>query len=159
MVGQVFDDAIFDCLIRRFRFKRPEHFVPSDENTGIIAVKITRIGRMMHAVMRRRVHHRFKPARHPVNRFGVDPILIDEIESREKENQGWRKTEKEERHAEEKAEREKTGPCLSQRGGEVIMLAAVMNDMRGPEPTNAMRGAVEPVIGKVIENESNGGKP
>ncbi len=39
------------------------------------------------------------------------------------------------------------------------MLTAVMNDMRGPEPTNAMGGAVEPVIGKIIENESNRHQP
>ena len=39
------------------------------------------------------------------------------------------------------------------------MLTAVMNDMRGPEPTNAMGGAVEPIISKIIENEGNRYQP
>lgn len=39
------------------------------------------------------------------------------------------------------------------------MPAAVMDDMRGPEPPDAVRGAVEPVIGEVIQNECKGDKP
>ncbi len=95
VVGQIFDDAIIDFFIRGFRFKCAEHLVPRDEYASIVAVDIAGIGRMMHAVMRWRVHHRLKPAWHPVNRFGMDPILVDEIESGEKEYQCGRKAQKE----------------------------------------------------------------
>lgn len=159
MAGQVFDDAIFDFLVRRFGFKRPEHFVPSNKNTGIIAIKITRVGRVMHAMMRRRVHHGLKPSRHSVNCFGMNPILIDEIEPGEKEDQCWWKTEKEERHAEDETEREKASPCLPQCGGEIIVLAAVMDNMRGPEPSDPMSSTVEPIIGKVVKDEGYWRKP
>lgn len=51
MVGQVLNDAIFDFFIHRFRLKRPEHLIPSDEDTGIVAVEIARIGCMMNAMV------------------------------------------------------------------------------------------------------------
>lgn len=116
VVSQIFNDAIFNFLVRCFRFKRSEHLVPSDKNTGIVAVEIARIGGMMHAVMRRRIHDRLKPARHAVNRFGMNPILVDEIETCEKEDEcGWKAQEKQ-RHPEKEAEREKPGPGLPQSG-------------------------------------------
>ena len=39
------------------------------------------------------------------------------------------------------------------------MLAAVMDDMRRPEPSHPVRGAVKPVIGKVIEDKSQRDEP
>lgn len=159
IVGQVLDDAIFDFFVRCFWFKRPEHPVPDDENAGIVAVQIAGISGVVDAVVRGCVHHRFKPAGHPVNRFGMDPVLIDQIQPGEKKDQCRRKPQKEQRHPEEKAEREKAGPCLTQRGGQVIVLAAVMNDMRCPEPADAVRGAVEPVIGQIIQNKCNRHQP
>jgi hypothetical protein len=105
---EILDDAILDIFFIRFRFIAAEQLVPDDEDTGIIAVKIARIGRMMDAVVRRRVHHRLEPARHPVDRFGMDPILIDQIETRDEENQRRRKADQEQRHPEQEAERKKS---------------------------------------------------
>ena len=42
---------------------------------------------MMHAVMRRRIENSFKPFRQTVNRFGVDPILVEQIERADKAKQ------------------------------------------------------------------------
>jgi hypothetical protein len=39
------------------------------------------------------------------------------------------------------------------------MLAAVMDDMRRPEPPDPVRRAVEPVISQIIEHEGQGTEP
>src|SRR3546814_5869964 len=58
----------------------------SDEDPGIIGVEIARVDPVMDAVMRRRVHHRLEPFRHPPDRLGMDPELIDQVEPAAKED-------------------------------------------------------------------------
>ena len=94
---QIFDNAILDFLIISFFFKRAEHLVPNDENSGIISVEISGIGRMVDAVMGWGVHYCFKPAWHPVNRFGMDPILVKQIYPANKGNHRWVKADQEHR--------------------------------------------------------------
>ena len=53
---------------------------PEVENFLVKALALAEIGRMVDAVVRGRVHHRLEPRRHPLDRLGVDPELVDEIE-------------------------------------------------------------------------------
>lgn len=67
-----------------FFSERPEHAVPDDEGPRKIAVEITRVGCMMHAVMAWAIHDIFEPAREFADGFGVDPELVNEIEGADK---------------------------------------------------------------------------
>lgn len=114
--AQIFDDTIIDLFIVTLWHKRPEHLVPDNEDTRIIGIQILWIGRMVDAVVGWRVHHGFKPARHPFDRFGVNPELIDEVKPTNKDHHFHRKADEEKRHTEKEGERDKAGPRLPERG-------------------------------------------
>ncbi len=152
-VGQVLDDAITRPVIIALRLERPEHAVPDDEHAGIILVEIARVGRMVDAVMRRRVHHRLKPARHAPDHLGMDPELIDEVQPRDEEDHRGRKSDHEQRQTEDEAQAEEAGPGLPQCGRQIIMLAAVVDDMARPEPAYAVGRAVEDIISEIVEHK------
>ena len=77
---QRFDDAIVRLVIRLLGNERSKHFIPDDEDTRIVGIEISRIGRVMDAVMTGRIEDGFKPARTLIDRLGVDPELIDKID-------------------------------------------------------------------------------
>ena len=76
--AELFDDAVPDLFALHLRLEGAEHLVPDDEDAGIVAIEIARIGRMVDAVMAGRVHHCFEPAWHAIDRFGVNPELVDQ---------------------------------------------------------------------------------
>ncbi len=156
---EIFDDAILDVFGIGFRFIGSEYLVPDDENTGIISVEIARVGRMMNAVVRWRVHHRLEPARHPVDRFGMNPILVNQIQPHEEEYQRRWEAEEKQWQPKDEADGQKPGPGLSQRSGEIIVLAAVMGDMGRPEPPDPVSRSVEPVISQIIEDKRQRHEP
>ena len=112
---QIFDDAIIDLFIVTLWHERPKHLIPNDENARIIGVEILRVSRMVDTVVGWRVHHSFKPARHPFDRFGVNPKLINEVQPANKDHHFHRKADEEKRHTEKESERDKPGPCLPKR--------------------------------------------
>lgn len=93
--AKIFDDAIINLFIIAFGHEAAEHLVPDDEHPRIVGIKILRVGRMVDPVVRRRVHHPFEPARHPLDRFGVDPKLVDEVQAADKDHHLDRKADKE----------------------------------------------------------------
>ena len=109
--------------------------------------------------MARRVHHRLEPARHPPDQLGVDPELVDQVQPADEQQHRQRKADQHQRQAEQQAEREGLGPGLPQRGRQVVVLARVMDDVRGPEPADAVAGAVDAVIGQVVEHEGSDPRP
>ena len=117
------DNPVADFFAINFLGKGPEHAIPDDENTRIIAVKIAGIGRMMDAVMAWGIHHIFEPAREFADGFGMDPELINEVKRAHEKQQGRVKTDERQRNAEDKAKRNEPSPCLTQRSREIIMLA------------------------------------
>ena len=112
--AQLLDDAIADFFALDFLGKGAEHAVPNNEGTGVIAVQITRVGCVMDAVMAGRVHDIFEPAREFVNRLGMNPELIDEIECADEQQHRGMKAQKCQRYPEDKTKRDKTSPCLAQ---------------------------------------------
>lgn len=109
---QLLHNAVADRLVLHLLRERPEHPVPDDEDARIVAVQIARVGRVVDAVVARRVHHRLKPAREAVNRLGVDPELVDEVHCADERDHRRMKAKKQQRHPEDKADREKAGPSL-----------------------------------------------
>ncbi len=114
--AELFDNAITDALAFNLFGKGPEQTVPDDEGAGIIGVEISRVGGVMDAVVAGRVHDIFKPARQFSNGFGMDPELVDQIDSAAEQYHRRVKAQKGKRNTEDKAKREKARPCLPQRG-------------------------------------------
>src|SRR3546814_14041337 len=94
----------------------------------------------------RGVHHRLEPCRQPLDRLGMDPELIDQVEPRAEEDLAGRKAEQEQGQAEQEGQAEKTRPRLPERGRQIIMLARMMDDMARPEPAHAVGAAVKGII-------------
>lgn len=153
--AELVDDAVARAIVVTFGLEGAEQAIPDDEHPGIVAIEVARVGGVVDAVVRGRVHHRLEPARHPPDYLGVNPELVDEVQAGDEEHHRGRKADQEQGQAEEEGEAEEAGPRLSQRGGEVIMLGAVVDDMARPEPADAMRGAVEGVIGQIVDDEGD----
>ena len=114
--AKLFYDPVTDWFALNLRREGAEHLVPHDKRARIIAIKIARIDCVMDAVMARRVHHRFKPARKTAYRFGMNPKLIDEIERAAKQQHRGMESNKRKRQTENKPCRKKASPCLPQCG-------------------------------------------
>src|SRR3546814_3011704 len=76
---------------------------------------------MVDAVVRRRVHHRLEPSGQPLDRLGMDPELIDQVQPRAEEDHRRRKADQEQGQAEQEGQAEKTRPRLPERGRQIIM--------------------------------------
>ena len=83
----------------------------------------------------------------------MDPELVDQVDARDEEHHRRRKADQEQRQAEQEGEAEEAGPGLPQRGRQIIMLARMVDDMARPEPADAVRRAVEDIIGEIVEHE------
>ena len=150
---------IANRVFRHLRREGAKHPIPDDEDAGIIAVKIARVGRVMDAVVAGRVHHCFKPARKTIHHFGMNPELVNQVYRTTEKHHGRMKADQHQRQAKDKADRDKTRPCLPQRGGEVVMLAAMVVDMARPEPTHPMGRAVKGIIGQIIQHKAQAPGP
>src|SRR3546814_7037019 len=67
--AELLDDAVSYRVVVAFGDEAAEHLVPDDEDPGVIGIQIARIDAVMDAVVRRRIHHRLEPARHPPDRL------------------------------------------------------------------------------------------
>ena len=150
---------IANRVFRHFRREGAKHPIPDDEDAGIIAVKIARVGRVMDAVVAGRVHHCFKPARKTIHHFGMNPELVDEVYPTDKRHHRRMKAEKQQGHPEDEANCEKASPCLPQRGRQIIMLAGMVVHMARPEPADAVGGAVKGIIGQIIDEKAEDPRP
>ena len=109
---------------------------------------------MVDAVVRRRVHHCFEPARAAIDRFSVYPELVDQVEAAAERQHQRMKTNQQQWQAEHERSGKETRPRLAQCGRQIIMLARVMIDMARPEPADTMRAAMKRVIGQIVENKA-----
>lgn len=146
-------------VFRDFGREGAKHPIPDDEDARIIAIKIARVGRVVDAVVAGRIHHRFKPARKAIHHLGMNPELVDQVYRTTEKDHGRMKAYQHQRQTKDKADRNKAGPCLPQRGGEVVMLAAVMIDMARPEPAHPMGRPVKSIIGQIIQHKAQAPSP
>ena len=74
----VLRQAVFDPT--NLGLKGAEQPIPQNEDAAIVLVEILGVGAVVHSVMRRRIECRLGDWGHAVNRFGVDPVLIEQVE-------------------------------------------------------------------------------
>lgn len=153
--AQLLHDPVADLLFVGFRFERPEHLVPNDEDPGIVTIKVSWVRRVMDPVVRRRVHYSLEPARHPVDRLGMDPELVDQIETTADRDHRRMKSEQHKWNGKEEPEGESPGPALPECRRKIVVLAGMVVHMAGPHPPNAVPGAVDPVILQIVQYETN----
>lgn len=137
-----------------FLLKGAEHPVPDDEDASVVPVDVLRIAAVVDAVMGRGVHDPLEWP-HPVDQFGVNPELVQQVDGHAgEEHLGW-----ESDHGE--------GPihphhqdllqyALAQGDTQVVVLALVVDDMTNPEDVDFVCRPVCPVIGEIREHECGG---
>src|SRR3546814_11344292 len=89
----------------------------------------------------------------------MDPELIDQVEPAAKEDHRRRKADQEQRQAKKEGQAEEARPRLPQRGRQIIVLRAVVDDVARPEPAHPVRGAVKDIIGEIVEQEAQDTRP
>src|ERR1700677_3082805 len=108
----ILHDAVAGRLLLALLGEGAEHPVPHHEHTGVVAVEVAWVRGVMHPVMRRRIEQVLEPARHALDRFRVNPELIEQVESLFGEDHGGRKAEKGERYPRNPGADDDAGPGL-----------------------------------------------
>ena len=124
-----------------------EQAVPHDQDPAVVAVDVFRVAAVVHAVVRRRVEDPFQRAE-PADRARVDPELVERVDGRHGQEHQRREADDGQRQVEDPAESALEG-ALPQGHREVVLLALVMHDVRGPERVDLVALAVEPVVKQV----------
>ena len=65
-------------------FEAAEELVPDDQNAGMIAIDVLRIGGVVDTMVRRRIHHHLENAG-AFDKFRVDPELIEQADGLHRE--------------------------------------------------------------------------
>lgn len=129
-----------------------EKAVPNDQNAGIIPVKIVLIHAVVHAVVRRRIENELDHAGKPVDEFGMDPELVDQIESVHEQKHPRGKSEKHYRRVEDPVQ-DAAEPTLTDGNTEVEMLTRMMHDVEVPKEAGFVAYSMKPVVGKVVNEK------
>ncbi len=133
------------------RREGPEHPVPDDQDAAVVAVQVAALRGVVDAVVGRRVEDVLEGARQLADPLGVHPELVDEV---------GRLAERERRRVHAAGDQRQVerpdgrgGPGLAQRGGEVELLAGVVDHVAGPQDPDHVVAAVRPVVEEVLGEE------
>ena len=107
---------------------------------------------MMHAVIRRRGEPAIEPAE-LAHLLGVDPELVEEVDDGRDDEHLGRNARDRHRQVEDPPE-QRARARLPQRGREVVFLALVVHDVRGPEHRAFVTEPVIPVVAEVVEDHA-----
>lgn len=118
----------------------------------MVFVDILRIATVMHAVVRRRIEEEFKPCGEFIDPFGVNPKLIERIESAKKEEPFITKAQNGQRKKERRGKNLLQRP-LSQGYAQIVIFTLVVYHMANPEEVYLMAHAMGPVVGEVDADE------
>ena len=143
----------------KFRDKCAEHLVPDYKDACKIGIEISCIGRMVDAMVARRIEDRLKPAGHPVDGLSMDPELVKQIQSAYEENDIGVEPNHDHGQANPDQSGERTKPGLPQGGRQIVIGRGVVGDMFHPPPAGTVCKAVFPVIDEIIQNKANDGRP
>ena len=128
-----------------------EQAVPHDQDAAVVAVEVTIVHCMVHAVVRRRAEPAVEPAQ-LVHLLGVHPELVQQVDQRDGAEHQRRHADQRHRQIEQPPQ-QRTAGGLAQRGGEVVVLALVVHHVRGPEDAHAVPGAMQPVVAQVVHQQ------
>ncbi len=101
----------------------------------------------MHAVMRGRVHHPLERAE-PIDGLGMDPELIEQVDGLHRDVPDRRKADQGQRQVKDPGEATLES-ALPQGDRQVVFLALMMHDVRGPRGGILVRDAMEPVKAEI----------
>ena len=134
-----------------FFLETAEDPVPHDQDAAVVAVQIAVVHGMVHAMIGRRA----EPAVEPTEAghvLGVDPELVEQVDQRDHAEHQGRHAGQGHRHIEDPSE-QRARTRLPQRRRQVVVLALVMHDMRGPEDGALVAGPVQPVVAEIVEHQ------
>ena len=134
-----------------------EQAIPDDEHAAEVAVEVGVVDGVVDAVVARRAEPAVEPAE-AADLLGVDPELVEQVDQRDDAEDQRRKAGERHRQVEDPAG-EPAARGLAQRGREVVVLALVMDDVRGPEQRDAVAGAVVPVVEEVVADQRHDPDP
>lgn len=117
----------------------------------MVLVNVFRVATVVHAVMGGRVEYIFKPA-HFVNRFGVNPELIQRVQGRNQGKVECIKAKKGERQTKPESP-DYLEAALPQRHGKVVLLTLMMHHVPTPKQVDFMTHAMGPIVSQVGEQE------
>ncbi len=151
-------DAVLARHRRVFLHEAAEQLVPHDQHAGVVAIDVFRIARVVHPVVRGRVEHVFDPPQLP-DCLGVHEELEAQVDRHHRDDVRGFESEPRERQPEQPHPGNRIGQALPERGGQVQPLRRVMGHMRRPQPTDAVAGAMEPVVEEILREEQGGDRP
>src|SRR5260221_10000435 len=107
---------------------------------------------MVYAVRRRRIEDALQRPE-PRDPVGVDPELVEQIDGERGSDGAWREAEPGQRQKVKQRAGDAPGPAKAVGRAEVEAVRAVVHGVRGPEPADAVRAAVEPVVEELDAEE------
>jgi hypothetical protein len=131
----------------------PKRPIPDQEHAAVVAVEVDVVDGVVDAVVARRAEPAVERAE-AADLLGVDPELVEQVDQRDDREDERRKAGDRHRQVEDPAD-QPAARGLAQRGRQVVVLALVMDDVRGPEQRDAVAGAVVPVVEEVVGDQAD----
>ena len=125
-------DVLGEAITNSFAFalEGAKEAIPGNEDAAIVLIEIFRLCAVVHAVVRWRVEN-LLGLTETINCFGMDPELVDQVDCSSVFDHAG--SEPEPGHESVGHEHSKDiGDWLTKRGGEVVVLAGMVNHMNGP---------------------------
>ncbi len=130
-----------------------EQPVPDDQDAAVVPVEVDLVHTVVHPVVRRGVEDEFDWPPELPDAFGVDPVLVDQVDGEAGEHHPRRHAEQWQQCAQEHVAADV--PLLPKRGREVEVLAGVVRLMRRPEQAHPVCHPVIPVIEEVDADDGD----
>ena len=148
---QLAADAVDAGLFVQLLLEAAEQVVPEEEDADVVFVEIDIVLRVVDAVVGGSLDpavENAEAADHP----RVRPELVEELRHAHQQENAERHAAERHRHVENPVD-ERAGAGLPEGGGEIELLALMMDHVRCPEESHGVAEAVLPVVAEVVEDE------
>ena len=139
-------------LISAFFDIRAEQAVEYDEYAAIVRIEIIDVRCVVHAMRGRRIEHVFEPAEFRRPRV-MQPELIKQVETQRRQHDFRPHAEPHERREKHRRAGYLAGQAEPVSRRERQLVRRVVNRMRRPEKTDAVRRAVVPVVAELLADK------
>ena len=146
-----FAQAKNDGSFRPFVLKSSERAVPEDKDAPIVTIKILLVSTTVHPVIRRRDEDLLQRPQF-LNMFGMNPKLINQIATDNREQDFSWKAGSEEREIENKTVKVCAG--LTEGGAKIEVFALMVRDMSSPEQRHFVSPSMLPVIRQIVKHKT-----
>jgi len=149
--AQGFADTVNAGLRRQLSLIRAQQPIPQDENAAKISVDIRIVDRMVYTMIHWRHKNLLRPAQ-CLDKSGMHPELIDQIQRPYGHDHFRRKTGKQHGQVEYRTDQE-TIKRLTQRRRQIVFFALMVHHVNAPQHVDRMLAAVTPVVTKIIDHK------